>query len=101
MKRSELKQIIHEIIEEGRGDRSMKMDRRNAQKKKKERELRKMTEKGLIRFAVDNNLATAITSNHGGDTKEYLIQSILNDNDPKDLDDAFKKSDLEFDDMVV
>jgi hypothetical protein len=37
MKRSELKQIIREVIEEGRGDVSSKMRQRIAQKKFKER----------------------------------------------------------------
>ena len=79
MKRSELKTIIRECIEEGKGDVSKKMRRRKAQKKYKRRELEKMKQQELTDIAIDMKVMPVISTDtdEQQDVTAELIEGIL------------------------
>lgn len=74
----QLKSIIREVIEEGKGSISKKMRRRKAQKKYKERQLRKMNTKELLEVA--DEVGTAFPINYDDttyDLDEAIIDGII------------------------
>jgi hypothetical protein len=79
MKKSELKTLIKEVIEEGKGDVSKKMRRRKAQKKYKRRELEKMKQQELTDIAIDMKVMPVISTDtdEQQDVTAELIEGIL------------------------
>ena len=79
MKRSELKSLIIECIEEGKGDVSSKMRRRKAQKKYKRRELEKLkaNEVASIARELDAMPLLSTDTDEVQDIKGATIDSIL------------------------
>jgi hypothetical protein len=79
MKRSELKTIIRECIEEGKGDVSSKMRRRKAQKKYKRRELEMMKSKEVANIARDLDVMPLLSTDTDDvqDVNADTIDSIL------------------------
>lgn len=89
MKRSELKQIILEVIEEGKGDVSNKMRQRKAQQKKKDRytrrELEAMSSKELDAVSDDLEISYPVEVHMTTDQKrEAQIKSLAGEEEPND-----------------